>query len=64
MPTSAMWHRVAARQKRELPSFVTITSRPLSATTKFAPVRPASASRYLCRRNCRARCVIIPGSSS
>src|ERR1019366_1528162 len=64
MPTSAMWHRVAARQKRELPSFVTTTIRPLSATTKFAPVRPASAPRYLCLRNCRARFVMTAGSSS
>ena len=40
IPTSAMWQRVAARQKRELPSLVTSTSRPLSATRKLAPVRP------------------------
>jgi hypothetical protein len=45
-----MWQRVAARQKRELPSFVTTTMRPLSAETKFAPVCPTSACRYLCRQ--------------
>ena len=30
MPTSAIWHLDAARQKRELPSLVTTTTRPLS----------------------------------
>ena len=63
MPTSAMWHLGAARLKRELPSLVTTTSRPLSATTKLAPVMPASAARYFFRMNSRARRVMTSGSS-
>ena len=47
-----------------LPSFVTTTKEPVSATAKLTPVIPASAARNLLRRSCRARAVRASGSSS
>ena len=63
MPTSAMCTGTGASPKRELPSLVTITMRPLSAHRKFAPVMQAWACMYFLRRNPRARRVMVCGSS-
>ena len=40
MPMTAMWTRGSDEHMRPLPSFVTITTVPVSATAKLTPVMP------------------------
>ena len=64
MPVIPMCIRGAEVHSRPFPSFVTITSVPVSATTKLAPLMPRSASMNLSRSATRAAAAIRSMSSS
>ncbi len=49
---------------RPLPSLVTSTRVPVSATAKLAPVMPMSAWRNFCRSSFRATAVSTSGSAA
>ena len=53
-PTTATWIRGRVETRRALPSLVTTTSVPVSATATLAPVMPMSAARNFCRSSRRA----------
>ena len=63
MPVIPMCILGAEVQSRPLPSLVTITRVPVSATTKLAPLIPRSASMNLSRRATRAAAAITSMSS-
>jgi len=64
MPRHATCSRGSDVPRSALPSFVTSTSVPVSATAKFAPVIAASAARKRPRRSRRAASVSRAGSVS
>ncbi len=69
-PTMATWIRGRVVTRRALPSLVTITRLPVSATAMLAPEMPMSASRNLGRSLARANFTslgmsgVCPGSTS
>jgi hypothetical protein len=63
MPTTATCRSGRVVHMRPLPSLVTSTSVPVSATRKLAPERPMSAARNFSRRTRRAMAVSATGSA-
>ena len=64
MPTHTTWSGGSAIPRSALPSFVQITTPPVSARAKFAPVMPACAARNAARRCRRATSARAAGSAS
>ncbi len=64
MPMTATWIRGSVVTMRPLPSFVTRTTVPVSATAKLAPVMPMSAWRNFSRSRTRAAAVSTSGSAA
>ena len=64
MPITATWRRGSVVTMRPLPSLVTRTTVPVSATAKLAPVMPMSAWRNFSRSSARAAAVSTSGSAA